>query len=131
VFFHLLLILYVANGLFFAELISKSLPSPLDCYIILAVMDMETSSDGPITENNAAIAQPAERLTGVLDIAVDLLEDLQKVVASGRPKALRVRFGNKTIAEVPVALTAVAALAAGVAAVVMTKLAVEVVTDED
>lgn len=107
------------------------MPRLLDCYIILAVMDMETSSNGPTTESSTAITQPAEKLTGVLDIAVDLLEDLQKVVANGRPKALRVRFGNKTIAEVPVALTAVAALAAGVAAVVMTKLAVEVITEED
>lgn len=67
----------------------------------------------------------AQRVSDAIDIAIDLLEDLQKVVADGPPKALRIRFGDKVVAEVPLALTAAAALAAGVAAVLLTKLAIE------
>ncbi|MCE5315276.1 MAG: hypothetical protein ABFD49_00775 [Armatimonadota bacterium] len=78
-----------------------------------------------------ATTSSADRLSGVLDVAVDLLEDLQKVVEGGRPKAVRVRFGNKTIAELPIALTATAALATGLAAVLLTKLAIDVVNEED
>ncbi|MHB9037449.1 MAG: hypothetical protein ACYC64_12350 [Armatimonadota bacterium] len=73
----------------------------------------------------------AARLGGVLDVAVDLLEDLQKVIGSGRPKAVRIRFGDKTIAELPIAVTAAAAITAGLAAVLLTKLAIEVVNEED
>lgn len=73
----------------------------------------------------------AEKLSGVLNIAVDLLEDVQKAIGSGRPKAVRLRFGDKTIAELPIAVTAAAVITAGVAAVLLTKLNVEVVNEED
>ena len=66
-----------------------------------------------------------------LDVAVDLLEDVQKVVGGGRPKSVRIRFGDKTIAELPVALTAAAALTAGLAAVLLSKLAIDIVNEED
>lgn len=73
----------------------------------------------------------ADKLSVALNVAVDLLEDIQKVVSGGRPKAVRIRFGDKTIAEVPIALTAAAALTAGLAAVLLTKLAIDVVNDEE
>jgi hypothetical protein len=73
----------------------------------------------------------ADKLSGVLNVAVDLLEDIQKAVGSGRPKAVRIRFGDKTIAELPIAVTAAAAITAGLAAVLLTKLAVDVVNEED
>ena len=65
-----------------------------------------------------------------LDAAIDILEDVQKMVAGGRPKALRVKFGDKTVAEFPLAITAVAAFAAGLVAVLLTKLAVEIVSED-
>jgi hypothetical protein len=61
-----------------------------------------------------------------LDVAIELLEDIQKMVGVGKPKSLRIRFGDKTIARLPLALTAAAAFAAGLAAVLLTKLAVEI-----
>lgn len=61
-----------------------------------------------------------------LDIAIELLEDVQKMVGRGKAKSVKIRFGDRTIAKFPIALTAVAALAAGVAAVLMTKLAIEI-----
>jgi len=73
-----------------------------------------------------AVSTAASKAADALDLAIELLEDIQKVVSSGRPRTVRIRFGDKVIAEVPVALTAVMAFAAGLAAVVLTKLAVEV-----
>ncbi len=73
-----------------------------------------------------AVNTAASKAADALDLAIELLEDVQKVVSSGRPKTVRIRFGDKTIAEMPVALTAVMAFAAGLAAVVLTKLAIEV-----
>lgn len=69
----------------------------------------------------------AERASEALDLAVEVMEDIQRIISAGRPRAVRVRLGDKVIAELPVALTAAAAVAAGLAAVLLTKLAVEVV----
>lgn len=74
---------------------------------------------------NAAV-KAAERASDALDIAIDLLEDIQKVISGGRPTKMKIRFGDRIITEFPLALTAAAAVAAGVAAVLMTKLAIEI-----
>lgn len=68
----------------------------------------------------------AEKASGALDVAIDVLEDIQKIISAGRPKTLKVRLGEKTIAEFPLALTAAAAFAAGLTAVLLTKLAIEI-----
>ena len=77
-------------------------------------------------EGRLAVDRAAQRASEALDVAIDLLEDIQKVVSSGRPKAFKIRFGDKVVAELPLALTAAAAFAAGLAAVLLTKLAIEV-----
>lgn len=68
----------------------------------------------------------AERASDALEVAIDVLEDIQRIVSAGRPKTLKVRLGDRTIAEFPLALTAAAAFAAGLAAVLLTKLAIEI-----
>jgi hypothetical protein len=73
-----------------------------------------------------ASGKPAE----ALDVVIELLEDIQKTIGKGKPKAVRIKFGNKTITEAPIALTAVAAIAAGLAAVLLTKLSVEMISEE-
>jgi len=73
-----------------------------------------------------AVSSAASRAADALDLAIELLEDVQRIISSGRPKTVKIRFGDKIVAEMPVALTAVMAFAAGLAAVVLTKLAIEV-----
>jgi hypothetical protein len=95
-------------------------------------MDMEHKQGQiEVGTTNTAVNSAAEKLGGVLDVAVDLLEDLQRVIAGGRLKAVRIRLGDKTLAEVPVALTAAAAITAGLAAVLLTKLTIDVVNEEE
>lgn len=72
------------------------------------------------------LIKAAERVSDALDVAIDVLEDIQKLISAGRPRTLKVRLGDKTIAEFPVALTAAAAFAAGLTAVLLTKLAIEI-----
>ncbi|MDH7601273.1 MAG: DUF4342 domain-containing protein [Armatimonadota bacterium] len=88
--------------------------------------EMEATSAQNLVTEEEPISKVASRAADALDLVIDLLEDIQKVVSSGRPKKLRIRFGDKLLAEIPVALTAAMAIAAGLAAVVLTKLAVEV-----
>jgi hypothetical protein len=73
-----------------------------------------------------AVNSAASKASDALDLAIEVLEDVQKVISSGRPKTVKFRFGDKTVAEMPVALTALMAFAAGLAAVLLTKLAIEV-----
>lgn len=79
-----------------------------------------------LEEEKLAINSAATKAADALDLAIELLEDVQKVVTSGRPKTVKIRFGDKVVAEMPVALTAAMAFAAGLAAVLLTKLAIEV-----
>lgn len=91
------------------------------------VTAMENRLVGSIEdESRQAAGNAAGSASDAIDVAIDVLEDIQRVVSSGRPKMLRVRLGDKVIAEFPVALTAAAAVAAGLAAVLLTKLAIEV-----
>ena len=72
------------------------------------------------------LIKAAEKASDALDVAINVLEDIQRVISAGRPKTLKVRLGEKTIAEFPLALTAAAAFAAGLTAVLLTKLAIEI-----
>ena len=77
-----------------------------------------------------AIDGAAQKASDALDVAIDFLEDVQKIVSSGRPKCLLLKFGDKVIAELPVALTVGAAFAAGLVAVLLTKLVIEIEHEE-
>ncbi len=88
--------------------------------------ETETTSTDNLEIVKEPIGRAAARAADALDIVIDLLEDIQRIVSSGRPKKLRIRFGDKLLAEIPVALTAAMAVAAGLAAVILTKLAIEV-----
>ncbi len=79
---------------------------------------------------SAEVGTAATNTSNALDLAIDLLEDVQKVLCGGRPKMVKIRLGNRVVAEIPVALTAAAAIAAGVAAVLLTKLTIEVEHEE-
>jgi hypothetical protein len=87
---------------------------------------IEGELEGSLDAEKEAVSSAASKAADALDLAIELLEDVQKVISSGRPKTVKVRFGDKIIAEMPVALTAAMAFAAGLAAVVLTKLAIEV-----
>lgn len=84
------------------------------------------NSDSNLMDADKQILSAAEKSLGPIDVAIDVLEDLQRVVSGGRPKTVKIRLGDKVIAEMPVALTAAAAIAAGLAAVLLTKLAIDI-----
>lgn len=67
-----------------------------------------------------------ELLANALDVAVDLLEELQKIIAAGQPKTVKVRFGEKVIAQMPIAVGAVSAVLIGLGAVALSKIAIEI-----
>ena len=88
--------------------------------------DRETTGVPCESAGEQKLIKAAEKASDALDVAIDVLEDIQKLISAGRPKTLKVRLGEKTIAEFPLALTAAAAFAAGLTAVLLTKLAIEI-----
>lgn len=88
--------------------------------------DHETSIAPCERAGEEALIRAAEKASAALDVAIDVMGDIQKIISGGRPKTLRIRLGEKTLAEFPVALTAAAAFTAGLAAVLLTKLAIEI-----
>ena len=67
----------------------------------------------------------------LLSIGIDLLDDVQKLMESGAPRKLSLKFGGKLVAEYPVAFTAAAAVIVGLAALVISKATVEIEHDEE
>lgn len=62
----------------------------------------------------------------LLSVGINLLDDVQKLIESGAPRKLRIKFDGKLVAEYPVALTAAAAVVVGLAALIISKATVEI-----
>ena len=86
------------------------------------------AASGDVIEALAALEknQPSANRTDLLALGAEMADEVQKLAGSGPIKRLRVKYGNRLITETPVALTAAAALAVGVAAVLISKLIIEV-----
>ncbi len=78
-------------------------------------------------DQSQVLADAADKVSHVLDVAIGLLEEIQGVISGGRPKALKVKFGDKVVTELPIDFTAGAAFAAGLLAVLLAKLTIEIV----
>lgn len=66
----------------------------------------------------------------LLSVGIELLDDIQRLMESGTVNKVRIKFGGRTITEYPVALTAFAALAVGLAAVIISKATIEIEQEE-
>lgn len=72
-----------------------------------------------------------ERAQGdLISVGVELLDDVQKLIESRGRSKVRFRFGERTVAEYPVALTAAAAFIVGLAAVLISKSSIEIEQEE-
>lgn len=66
----------------------------------------------------------------LLSVGIELLDDVQKLMESRAVNKVRVKFGEKTIAEYPVAFTAAAAVIVGLAALLISKASIEIEQEE-
>lgn len=67
----------------------------------------------------------------LLALGAEIADEVQKVISGGPIKKLRIKYGNKLLHETPVAYTAAAAAAIGLAALLITKLVIEVEKGEE
>ena len=79
-------------------------------------------ADGDVIE---ALASLEKRQRDIITIVAELMDEIGKLLESGPAKKVRLKLGRKVVAEIPVALTAAAGFLLGLAAVFVTKAAVE------
>jgi len=79
----------------------------------------------------AAIDENQAGRKNLLALGAEIINDVRKLIANGPFRRLRVKYGNKLITETPMAMTAAAALAVVVAAVLISKLVIEVDRGEE
>ena len=68
--------------------------------------------------------------TDLLSMGAEFVGEVRNLIDGGPIRRLRIKYGNRLLKETPVAFTAAAALAVGLAAVIISKLVIEVDTDE-
>ena len=84
-----------------------------------------------IEKNSAGPREIGAGRKDLMALGAEVADEVKKLVAGGPFRKLRVKYGDRLIHETPVALTAAVALAVGLAAVVITKLVVEVDKGEE
>ncbi len=67
----------------------------------------------------------------LLVLGAAIADDIQKAIAGGPIRRLRIKYGNKLLHESPVAITAAAAAAVALAALLISRLVIEVDKDEE
>ena len=84
------------------------------------------ATSGDVVGALAAIERNGAGRKDLMALGVEIADEAKKLVAGGPFRKLRLKYGDRVIHETPVALTAAAALAVGLAAIVITKLVIEV-----
>jgi len=89
------------------------------------------AASGDVVAALAAIEKNGAGRKDLMALGAEIADEVRTLVAGGPFRKLRVKYGDRLIHECPVALTAAAALAVGVAAVLITKLVIEVDKGEE
>jgi len=91
------------------------------------------NAGGNVVSALAAIEKspPMANCTDLLSMSTEVVEDIQKLVTGKPIKSLRIKYKNRLIAEKPVALTVAATVAVGVAALLISRLKIEIDRGED
>ncbi|MCL6519804.1 MAG: hypothetical protein K6T99_08225 [Armatimonadetes bacterium] len=66
----------------------------------------------------------------LIALGVEMADELQKITSGGPIRKLRIRYGDRTLTEMPVVLSAATAVAVGLAALLVSKLVIEVEKDQ-
>ncbi len=88
-------------------------------------------SGGDVVQALVALEKRNGTRLDMVALGMEIVDEAQRLAAGSPAKRLRIKYGDRTVTETPVALTAAAALAVGVAAVLISKLVIELVKDEE
>lgn len=88
-------------------------------------------ADGDVVVALSVLERKRGGRKDLLALGAEIADDFQKAVAGGPIRRLRIKYGNKLLHESPVAITAAAAAAIALAALLITRLVIEVDKDEE
>ncbi len=88
-------------------------------------------ADGDVASALILLEKQKPLSESLIDMGVEIVNDVQKIIDKGSIKKLRIKLGNKIVREIPVTLTAAATIAIVFAAVLVTKLVIEVDRGEE
>ncbi len=89
------------------------------------------ATDGDVVKALVCFERKNGTRPDLLALGMEMIDEAQRVAAGSPVKRLKIRYGDRTVTDTPVTLTAAAALAIGVAAVLISKLVIELVKDEE
>ncbi|HAH88484.1 MAG: ubiquitin [Armatimonadota bacterium] len=82
-------------------------------------------SGGDVVSALDTLERSRGRCTDLVVLGAEIADDVRRFMDGGPIKKIRVKYGNKLVTETPVTLTALAAVAVGIAAVLISRLAIE------
>jgi hypothetical protein len=89
------------------------------------------ASGGEVVPALMLIEKKQQPETNLVGIAAHIADEARKVIAKGPIRKVSIKIGDRVLKEIPVALSAGAALAVALAAVFVTKLVIEANRCED
>ena len=90
-----------------------------------------SASGGDVVQALVALEKRNGTRLDLVALGMEIIDEAQRLSAGSPARRLRIKYGDRTVTDTPVALTAAAALAVGVAAVLISKLVIELVKDEE
>jgi hypothetical protein len=83
------------------------------------------ASGGDVVGALESLERSRGRCTDLVVLGAEIADDVRRFIDGGPINKIKIKYGNKLVTETPVALTALAAVAVGVAAVLISRLAIE------
>lgn len=83
-------------------------------------------SSGDVVSALARLDKGKPSKPDFLGMAAEVASEVKELIGSGEIKRVRIKLGDRIVREVPVALTALGAVAVAAVAVILTKAAIEV-----
>ena len=90
-----------------------------------------SEASGDVVAALATLEKSRAGRKDLLAVGAEIADELKKVVSGGPIKRLKIKYGNRLLHETPVVLTAAAAAAVGLAALLITRLVIEVEKGEE
>ncbi|MHB1455768.1 MAG: UBA domain-containing protein [Armatimonadota bacterium] len=90
-----------------------------------------SAADGDLITALAVVERSKQQDGDLIALGAEVVDEMQKIIGRGPIKRLRVKFGNRVLTEKSVAFTAAATLAVALAAVLITRLIIEVDRGEE
>jgi len=90
-----------------------------------------SESSGDVVAALSALEKSRSGRKDLLGLGAEIADEFRKVISGGPIKKLRVKYGGRVLHESPVALTAAVAALVGLAALLITKLVIEVEKDDE